>query len=351
MDPSSKLAAKFLDKLALKPEHEPAWISEGQRPDFFCWGPPELWVEVKTLGDRSDYLAYERIADDVKTRCESVEGSGWGRAYIFSDANKQDAKRLFMLVQRALPVRKDERLVIVAHDDAIPGEMLSFAFTQGGLTIRYVAERTKSGVYGIPYTVEPDNWGQLTEIHVGDRCNLERPLYSFLESDGYRIALDVRPKDEPFSVSSARAEGAIPSNSTRRLRNHIRTANSQFKNALRYRIAPTMVIFYSNPREPFSITEQNVAAAVFGDLAYSFSAADTAGSRPMFTKNGEWQANKHTNTSAVAWIDDNDVFTIHNPWAHCEVPRGLLGGKELVPLDDGRLEVLDPSVQAPDFPE
>jgi hypothetical protein len=48
-DSPAELARALLEQQGFECCPEPKWI-QGKKPDFFCTGPADIWVEVKSLG-------------------------------------------------------------------------------------------------------------------------------------------------------------------------------------------------------------------------------------------------------------------------------------------------------------
>ena len=338
-------AEVFLAGLGFQCEAEPDWLpSDGQKPDFFCSGPMDLWVEVKAFLPEKRDLHMLRLWDDLKQRALTIEGEGWAHANIGKQATEKDTKTGAKLLAEAIahPERSNSAEVLLA----IPNNpdyrrRAEFAYTSAQGRVWMISCLAKDGVYGCPYALEPSSWQQTIEvISEGDHIAFG-PAYEILHSAEVRLAIRVIPGQEPFHLRSVSvAEGARDVGATKRIRKAIRAANRQLKAGQRHRNAPAVLVIYDTTFP--TPDDRMIRSAMFGDLVYVFPRDDFADGELRFGKNQAWQKGKHRSMSALCYLRDGAIpITLHNPWANTKLPIGVFRGREYVPDDEGNYKLID----------
>ena len=338
-------AEAFLTGLGFQCEAEPDWLPEkGQKPDFFCAGPMDLWVEVKALllEPRDEQLL--RLWDDLKARTQTIKGKGWAHTSIGKLATERDTKKGARMLAEAIvhPERSNSAEVVVAipnnPDYRAPAE---FGYTSAQGRVWMISCLAKDGVYGCPFAAEPDPWEQPIEVTSKGGDRTVGPAYNILRSAHVRLAIRVFQDQGPFRLRSVTvAEGARFANTTKRIRKATREANRQLKVGQSRRNAPAVLIIYDTAFP--TPDDRMILSSVFGDLVYVFPQGDFTSGELKFGKNQAWQKNKHRSMSALCYVRDGAIpLTIHNYWASNKLPVGVFGGREYVPADDGNYQLID----------
>lgn len=85
-----------------------------------------------------------------------------------------------------------------------------------------------------------------------------------------------------------------------------------------------------------------VAAALYGDLGYSFSPNDFQNGKYTLTENGVFGPGKNTTTSAVCYVrNGSGKVYVHNTWSERRIDVALFPGRHFIPKTDGAFEVAE----------
>jgi hypothetical protein len=342
-----EIAEAFLSARAFRCDHDLTWLGDGLRPDFFCQGPLDLWVEVKTL--RSSDAAHDHVYQiwdylRQRTQADKTIGEGWSMAFISQDATQRDAKASLALARHAftLPEMKAVRdTYVIIPDEPIYGSRVRFtAMSREGQSL-FVCSRCEIGVYGVPFAFQPHPWDQRIQVWNEGTAEPARPHHEVIRDGAYRLALRIFPDTCNFRVSSSmRAEGATRSTTVDRLRNAIKTAAKQLKRGVAARPGPGAI--FVNHSGILVAEERELFSAMFGDLQYSFGPGQLQSGALHYGPNGAINAGQHRCVSALTYFPNNaKPTTIHNPWAHTPLPRGIFGGREWIPESEDRFNLIE----------
>jgi hypothetical protein len=163
-------------------------------------------------------------------------------------------------------------------------------------------------------------------------------------ADTFRVATVAWSNDKPFSFIATAPQGvAKRSRTPERIRDAVAEANSQFKNAIKYKEAPCLLtIFHDAVDVPEEII---ITSALYGDLKCAFSPERAEDGKLILDSNGAWNPNKNRTTSAVMYIrNDSKPLIVLNYWANRRFPRCMFSSKEIVLLDDGTFQQIDSSL-------
>ena len=94
-------AKELLDKARIKYEPEPAWITRGRKPDFYCSKTATFWCEVNTL-EPEDSKRFGCSPMELRTRTAGLSGFGIGIAHVGETMSNRGAKLAVQLLKRAL---------------------------------------------------------------------------------------------------------------------------------------------------------------------------------------------------------------------------------------------------------
>jgi len=342
-----EIAEAFLGAHTFECDHDLDWLGDGLKPDFFCRGPLDLWVEVKTL--RSSDAAHDhvhRIWDYLRQRTQADQtiGQGWSMAFVSQDATQRDAKVCLALTRHAfsLSEMKDAKdTYVIVPDDPNYGRRVHFkAMGRDGISL-FVCSVSDTGVYGIPFAFQPHPWDQKIQVWDEGVASPPRPHHDVIRDGAYRLALRIFPDTCNFRVSSSmRAEGATRSTTIDRLRNAVKTAAKQLKRGMNARSGPGVVFVYHSGI--LVAEERELFSALFGDLTYSFVPGQFQSGSLHYGANGIINAGQHRSVSALTYFPNNaQPMTIHNPWAHTPLQTGVFGGREWVPESEDTLKLIE----------
>lgn len=336
-------AREFMESRAFACETEPEWVV-GRVPDFYCKGPEELWLEVKSLRPPTDEVRLFRILDDLEERAENVEGYGSADAYVSRGASERDTKAVIGLVSRTLgqsQTRCTGELLCVVPNDPDYTRQIDFTFLSEEGPIHCVSCRSTSGIYGFPYGLVPSPWLQTVLVNERSKPTTDHTLYKFAGEGQFRIALRILPSAERFHIGSGtRSEGMVESLTCKHIRNAMSDANDQLKNGQRHRPASGAVFIFQD--RIGAANDLTFWSDLFGDRTYTFDSKNFNNGKWGYGDNANWQVSKHTSTSVAGYFRHNATpIFVHNPWAKSPLPPGVFGGVEYLPTDDGTFRRVD----------
>lgn len=336
------IARQFLEKRGFSCEAEPDWIMRGEKkPDFFCSGPLDLWVEVKSLSEEEEDKHVKQISDYFRTQANEVSGQGSGMAYVAAKATTRDAKIALKLANDALSrpeahSRAAVWIVIPAEPDY--GRRISFSVSTRKGPIWLVSCKAKDERYGYPFYLKPDPWDQIVEVVSDDGPTYSKNLDSLADQKRYRLAVQIHPDPKAFHITACFPSGpAKRLTNVKRIRKDIGNSRSKLKNGIRYREAPGVVFVFQEGI--FVPDDQVIFSALFGDLTFVFPPGDLSAGHPAFGRNSVWGPKQSRTISALTYFrcfaSGGLPCTIHNPHALRPVPHGIFGGREWIPESGG----------------
>lgn len=343
---SNERAEDWLQGIGFKCEEEPAWVLQGLKPDFFCNGPFDLWVEVKTFGPEE---RFERLADahvQLRQRLNGIHANAHAMAWVRSPLEARDAKALVALVRREVK-RPDfgmvyKRVLVLIPAQPVYGNFIRFSFdTNEGDRVVVSAVMSQTGKYGWPVVLTPEDYQQEIELVLPDGVVEKRRLREITTFDvNERAAMELSQGDGSFSFLGTAPIGTTAKvNTLHRIRNAISEANAQNKNGCLYKDAPTLTVIYHD--DVLAAEDEIVLAALYGDLAYTAPADDFQNGQLVLTQNGVFGPEKNTTTSAVCYIrNGTQPLIVHNRWAKRPLPIGSLSGRHMIPHEDGRFKMM-----------
>lgn len=333
---SNERAEQWLKGLGYAPEPEPDWIRAGEKPDFFGHGEAPVWVEVKTLHPPRHHALMGRAWDDLRARCAKVEATtGDLYAVIGDDYDEKAAKWLIgSLASEAASERRVD--VVVVPGDPVYDVTVRFEYAaEDGLIVQACA-RSESGRYTVYPGLEPNDWGKEIQILHSDGSKSAAALYEVLEADAdAKLAVRIFPSTTPLQLRSTIGAGARENRSVWRVRQEIRYTNRQLRNGQSYQAAPGVCAIYQDGLD--ALGEQQVLAALFGDLTVQVMPNPTQLGPAFLGRNGVLSPTKNRGVSAVRYERAaTSVTVVVNPWAAHAIDAGLFRQPVWV-LDGDRL--------------
>lgn len=326
----NSVALAFLNERGFACEAEPDWIV-GRKPDFFCSGPLDLWVEVKHLEEGQRHRDLFQIFDYLRKHVHRVGGKGYGIAFASSAATTKDAKVALGLANGAmlsLEMRAHRAVWVLIPEAPIYGERLTFTVRTKDGPVWIVSAKSSTQQYGYPFYLHPDPWHQRIAVKDQDGTVMYHELDRFAMQERYRLALAIHPDDRPFRLLSATPAGAAQRLTNReRIRSAISDAVNQLKSGLKHRQVPACVfVFQSGVLVP---EDTEILSALLGDLTYRFRPDDFQNGQTGLAGNASWQRAKNTSISAATFFRNNGVpTTFRNPYATKPLQPSVFGGRE-----------------------
>lgn len=345
---SEAAAARLLSRHGFTCETEPVWVT-GKRPDFFCTGTSEFWVEVKTLDEPIETKRSGEILTWLDAEATRVRNTGFADAIVADDADKRDVVAALRLADRALAQstlkRPPRRTFVVIPTDPDYTKFVRIEVeAEDGLEIFHCCESI-SGRYGRPIFGPELRYDTPAILRTQTGEKITRLVDELgLYDDQMRLGLELERSDESFYIASVRRQGGMwESRNKSRIRDAISEANAQLRNGRKFRRAPSLALIY--PRGLFIPQNRVFFSALFGDDVVRYSISSSATAIKMedqyYAGNGVWNSKKNTSTSAACLIrNDEEPLIVHNYWAQAPLPKRLLGGTEYLPRADGTFDLL-----------
>jgi len=335
---SEKSVESLLKEHGLKCCPEPDWITEGKKPDFFCTGRAEIWVEVKSLGQTYSEKLDEQIYSWFEKRREiDRPGAEVSAAYAANvkepDVTEQDVKEAISRVRRILN-RSDlcdyQNLLLTIPKKPDFTTDIEFTVYRGEKKFLIVSARDKAGCYGAPYLRWEFDLEDKVEVRENGSCRECTAKDLGLDGEDVKLGVHVRPWNlHEISLSGwieiGDAKVGLPDRE--RLLDDAKGAGKKIRNALKYKCAPSIVFFVSENDTPGSCAMRagSLKAILYGvpRIVWSPEKPDD-----VFAFHGEdafWQEKTNTSVSAACYLSNgNPVCVIHNPFAKYPFPEGLL---------------------------
>lgn len=339
----NEIARQLLLAAGFSLEAEPSWVTKGEKPDFFCTGPVELWVEVKAIGEPERFERLGANFDSLRDRAKSVSGHGRAHAWVADDATERDLKAAISLAKDALRLReasseRPDRIGVVVPRKPVLGRRVKITVETDKQRQQLLCAASLDHRYG-----RPSSWGDLTlrsraRIEEDGRTREVDPFELDLEEDNFLVCLELERGEKPFYISTCAPIGAanrLTTNETIRLA--AKKANSQFKNACKFRAAPCLLMVFED-----GVFVQKVmafASAFYGNLQYTASTKNFDDGRLGFGPDGFWRPNRNRTMSSAGLIrNDGQPVLIPNPWAELPLPDGVFGWEAVRIGEDGTIE-------------
>jgi hypothetical protein len=350
-DYPAELARAMLEQQGFKCCPEPNWIP-GKKPDFFCTGLTDIWVEVKSLAQTPSQRKDFELSSWFHKRSQIDRPGARVNVFYAPDANltekdvKEAVKRVLDLLKRG-DYTTYQRLVVTVPCDPDYKKDIEFSIRINNQAILIISARSMAGRYGYPFIG--------TELRIGAehlvkvrQAGLERNATARelgLDGQHLRLAVFVTPWEEheiSFSGSMELETPKIGWPDRERLLRDAQNAAKKFKDALRYRTAPSLILYVSEYDSPEScvIRIGSLAAMLYGMPTFVWSPEELENAMPslIYGKGAFWANNKNRSVSAACYVSHRvPECLFHNPWAKEALPRGLLGCPEYKGLENGKI--------------
>ena len=332
---SNSRAEALFAKAGIPFDREPDWITQGQKPDFYCSGTLPFWCEVKNLERPEDSQRLSEAFHELGSRTSNLDLTGQGFAYIHEKFSHRDAKNVVHLLKRALKRFGDrgapDTVVALVPRNPNRHEFVRFAIsTRTHGTVEYHSCASRNAVYASPDGIYADPFDQQITQRFSTGAKKTVGAHFVLEpGEPFLVAIVAQKHPEKFSLMAAAPAGpAKRLKNPERIREVLSDANDQFKNGLKYKAAPCLlVIFHEGLDVP---DDAIVKSALYGDLKFSFPLGDPEQGKLILDKDGAWNPEKNRTTSAVLYVrNDSEPLIIHNYWAYRPFPAGLFDCKEI----------------------
>jgi hypothetical protein len=344
-------AKELLDRFGIKYEQEPGWITIGRKPDFYCSEPEECWCEVKTLEPSQESKQLSDALEDLRKRSAGLSGSGMGIAHVSATMSHKDAKMTVQLLKRPLKRLADQdapdMAVALLPKEADRKQFVRFSLsTRDDKVAEFHSHVSTTGLYALPSGMYPEPDSQVIELKFSSGRTKKAPAHTVLEaSDDFRVAIAIHPSEGAFEIVSAMPTGAARRlNNVARIREAVRDANEQVKNANAYKAAPSITLIF---QDGLDVPEDTVIkSALYGDLTYVAPKDDPASGSLVLEGDGAWNSTKNRTTSAVMYVrNGGEPMIVHNYWAERPLPAGLFSCKEVTVTENGTFNEVDFSQQ------
>jgi hypothetical protein len=341
----NEIAELLLREAGFHPEPEPAWVTSGEVPDFFCAAPCDLWVEVKAIDDTERFYMRAQQMQWFRERTSKITERGSAYALVSNVATQRHIKAAMALARDALragsakPSSAGGLYAIVPNEPDFSARVHITIETRSGTEL-LVCFKSESGKYGRPILGDELEGDPIVVLAESDgKTTTARASDLGLHDDDFLVGLSLRSDDKPFEI-----EGVLPTGpariltTTQTVRRAASKANSQFKNACRFRNAPCLLMVFEDGvlvQDPRAF-----ASAFYGNLRVRWPSANDTDRKVVFEGDGVWGPQKNTTISAACLVrNDGHPIVIPNPWAALRIPAGIFGWLEGRICSDGRIEL------------
>jgi hypothetical protein len=325
MTEDEEFAFNWLKDRDYKAVFQPSLVTSGRCPDFLATAsadatPNDLWVEVKSVEPEKRTLALSKAWPVLKGLAVPKGVNGYAMMEINertieqsirsllkmfnSNASKHSHERTKLVFIQQHPQQRDVRCVEVHQEDEAHR-----IWVRGAGTARIAAP---------PGLIKPQA-PAVTRSADGDaKTQLAFEVFDWLAP--YNCALVVRldPNEQPLISIPSMAAGT--SNVASRVINALQDANSQLRNAYRFKRASGMVLII--PEE--YVDDLTIASAIYGKLTVPISTETNKLGGAFFGRDGTFRPNKNTHISVVVRLyrDGSPAAYFPNPFARQPIDEG-----------------------------
>lgn len=342
-DQAEQLVENLLYGLGFKCSPEPECITRGKRPDFFCTGPADVWVEVKSLGQTPSQTQAERVFFWFDNR-RTIDHSGARLNAAYSPhITEQDVKEAVSRIKRVLArsdLRDYERLLVTIPNNPDFKTDIEFSIHTDGQKLLIVSAKDNSKCYGAPYLRRKISDHDKVEVREdGNRYECTTRQFG-LHKEDVRLGVLVEPwKIHEIALSGwheiGNAKAGWPD--AERFRADANDAAKKIKNALKYKATPSIVFFVSDNDTPQScmIRMRSLTSILYGVPTLVVSSENPDDDSVIHGKGAFWNK-KNTSVSAACYASNGaPQCVIHNPFAKYPFPEDLMNCPEYRGLENG----------------
>jgi hypothetical protein len=264
---TNERAERWLRSLGYEPEPEDSmdWIEVGRRPDFLCPGDRPFYAEIKTFDPPAEQQLMGRAYEDLRARCLQQDGLTGDLYVCIGTVYDQGVANWIMGHLRHGPRSQNGiNIMAVPIGDANFGSIVRFEYESIDGRVFQSSPESESGKYPFYPGLDPQHWGARATM-VRDSGHDEGPeLYDLLESTDALISVALYPSNTPLTVNATIAPAMRGNRTDERIREAVKDANAQLRNAQRRRPAPGVCMIYHETLD--FAGDMQVADALFGDL-------------------------------------------------------------------------------------
>lgn len=314
MDDEAERVRPWLEGLGFRLTPEPPFITSGRRPDFFCEGPFDLWVEVKTPERSALWRSLEDVRTELVDRVQKIAGTGYVDVAVGTSITSDVAASVARYLRRVVEQPDDgiARTVVVPRGPVLRRHVRIQYSTSDGTTVEQHGPASTEDRYAHFPGLEPD-WQSIVDVHeVGGTTRRER-AFKVLDAHEGTVALRHYPGDKPLHVGSVSSAEARLRTGQERIRRLVEDANGQLRNGASFREAPGVLVILHDELD--ALDEQGLLAALIGNLTYTIAPGGHA-STPFLGADGVFRPDKNRSVSAVRYATRHRTDFVVNPHAH-----------------------------------
>jgi hypothetical protein len=205
--------------------------------------------------------------------------------------------------------------------------------------VEFHSAASLSGMYAVPRDMVPEPYDQVIKLRFSSGVEKELSAEEVVEAiEDFRVAVVIYSSDMIFDVVTVMITGGMKRlDNPRRIRATVGEANDQFKNAMKYKTAPCLLmIFHDGLDVPDDLI---IKSALYGNLQFQFPKGSPEKGKWIVNEDGAWNSSKNRTTSAVMYVrNSGEPLIIHNYWAERPLNAGIFSCWEIAALRDGTFD-------------
>lgn len=288
-----------------------------------------MWVEIKSVNYQDLLAPSFRAHEWARRHASNVQGLGRGYLHASRRTTERDVRFAFALVNRALANPRlrpcqGYRVMIVVPENPTHDRFATIHANGTGEKFVFISCLNKDGVAGIPVHHDEVEWLNKATIEIDEAAKEVDALDLMWSDDKVRLILEICPSEKPFEMLGTGAlEGAIHVPNVKRFRQDAKEANRQFRNAVRVRDVPCVLMIYHD--QAYISDKRTFLSAFYGDMMVPFDRNSDSSPREVhFGGNGIWGRTKNCTTSAACYLPgQGEPLLLYNHWARRPLPRGI----------------------------
>lgn len=314
LSPEEGEVKDWLRQLGFETEPEPDWLGgDGvKRPEFWAQGPHDLWVEVKRVTPPPASQKGLQFHPLIKTTPQAALKTGHGLVAIEHTTTQQAVQWVVAEINAAAAHEQrpqaDHHFVYVSDER---NEIVASLSGDPPTTIRIrgpVGSKLPASIH-----LPQERW--YSEVTVKDARGETRSgrFFEFFELSPVACVgrAQVGSSTAPFAIAAISSGDA---SNTSKLRSDFKNASRKFRDAVRVKPAPGIVVLV--PDFGAVVTGQDVGVAAFGDLTVVLTPTqDRSGyvaSSPFLHRNGALRGGSHSSiTGIVVFYKEAKVIVLN----------------------------------------
>lgn len=320
-----RLVGDWLCKLGYEPEHEPAVVESGRRPDFLAIArsptaiPDAFWAEVKSLQPDNSAIVQSKLWPLLKILTVPSGLYGHATLHVTEVTKEQSVRALVKMFFGKAVAHASEPVCLIFIQQCSGKADIRYSEVDGPIIQKVWARGAGDGKISVPVgTIE--NAQALVTWEQDGKSQTQRAfkIFDWVLPFDCALVANINPVDHPLDSISSMSSGS--SNVPARTLSALEAANSQLRNAYGFRAAPGVVFVV--PEE--HVDDQTIAMGAYGKLTVLVHRETGKPGEAFYGRDGVFRRDKNTHIAAAIRLRRNGQPATYfpNPFARNPIDEG-----------------------------